>query len=141
MKEPRCFLPYPLTINHMSEPKNILLVEDEQALQKIYSNKLRNSGFNVSVAITGDEALRKAQTELPDIILLDLILPGKDGFVVLEELKQQDTTKDIPVVILSNLGQESDIARGKQLGAIDYLVKADVGLMDLVEKVKKYLGG
>lgn len=125
----------------MSEPKNILLVEDEQALQKIYSNKLRNSGFNVSVAITGDEALRKAQTELPDIILLDLILPGKDGFVVLEELKQQDTTKDIPVVILSNLGQESDIARGKQLGAIDYLVKADVGLMDLVEKVKKYLGG
>lgn len=125
----------------MTDQKNILLVEDEQALLKIYSNKLRNSGFNVSVAITGDEALRKAHTEMPDIILLDLILPGKDGFVVLEELKRSDTTKNIPVVILSNLGQVSDIERGKTLGAIDYLVKADVGLMDLVEKVKKYLGG
>ncbi|MFZ6035548.1 MAG: response regulator transcription factor [Patescibacteria group bacterium] len=124
----------------MNNPAHILLVEDEQALLKIYSNKLRKSGFEVSVAITGDEALRKAQAEHPDIILLDLILPGKDGFMVLEELKKQEYTKDIPVVILSNLGQQSDVERGKALGAIDYLVKADVGLMDLVEKVKQYLG-
>ncbi|MBI5037468.1 MAG: response regulator [Candidatus Kerfeldbacteria bacterium] len=119
--------------------KNILLVEDEQSLLKIYSNKLRNSGFNVSVAISGDEALRKAETERPDIILLDLMLPGKDGFAVLEELKLKDGTKDIPVVILSNLGQESDRARGTALGAVDYLVKSDVGLMDLVDKVNHYL--
>lgn len=123
----------------MSAPKNILLVEDEQSLLKIYSNKLRHSGFNVSVAISGDEALRKAETEGPDLILLDLMLPGKDGFAVLEELKLKDITKDIPVVILSNLGQESDRARGTALGAIDYLVKSDVGLMDLVAKVNHYL--
>ncbi len=125
----------------MTNQKKILLVEDEQSLLKIYSNKLRNSGFDVSVAITGDEALRKAQTEVPDLILLDLILPGKDGFLVLEELKQKEATKHIPVVILSNLGQQTDIDRGKLLGAVDYLVKSDVGLMDLVEKVNHYLGG
>ena len=123
----------------MPKNHNILLVEDEQSLLKIYSNKLRNNGFTVSVAITGDEALRKAQTELPDLILLDLILPGQDGFQVLETLKKSNATKRIPVVILSNLGQQSDIDRGKALGGIDYLVKSDVGLMDLVSKIKHYL--
>lgn len=118
-----------------SNPK-VLLVEDDLALLKIYSNKLRISGFDVSMATTGDEAIRKAQVELPAIMLLDLILPGKDGFVVLGELKKNSATKNIPVIILSNLGQESDISRGKELGAIDYLVKSDVSLMDLVEKVR-----
>ena len=93
----------------------------------------------MSVANTGDEALRKVKTELPDLVLLDLILPGKDGFMVLEEIKSDPKTKKIPVVILSNLGQESDIKRGKELGAIDYLVKSDIGLMDLVAKMKRYL--
>ncbi|MCH7492604.1 response regulator [Patescibacteria group bacterium] len=123
----------------MSKTYKILLVEDDLSLLKIYSNKLKISGFDVSVAITGDEALRKVKTELPDLVLLDLILPGKDGFMVLEEIKSDPKTKKIPVVILSNLGQESDIKRGKELGAIDYLVKSDIGLMDLVAKMKRYL--
>ena len=123
----------------MSNTYKILLVEDDLSLLKIYSNKLKISGFDVSVAITGDEALRKVKTELPDLVLLDLILPGKDGFMVLEEIKSDPKTKKIPVVILSNLGQESDIKRGKELGAIDYLVKSDIGLMDLVAKMKRYL--
>ena len=123
----------------MSKTYKILLVEDDLSLLKIYSNKLKISGFDVSVAITGDEALRKVKTELPDLVLLDLILPGKDGFRVLEEIKSDPKTKKIPVVILSNLGQESDIKRGKELGAIDYLVKSDTGLMDLVAKMKRYL--
>jgi two-component system, OmpR family, alkaline phosphatase synthesis response regulator PhoP len=123
----------------MTTPQKVLLVEDDQALLKIYSNKLRLNGFDVSLATTGDEALRMAQTDAPRIVLLDLILPGKDGFMVLEELKKNPTTKKIPVIILSNLGQESDIERGKQLGAVDYLVKSDVSLMDLVKKVKTYL--
>ena len=123
----------------MARHHKVLLVEDDLALLKIYSNKLKINDFEVSPATTGDEALRKAQTELPDIILLDLILPGKDGFMVLAELKKNTATKKIPVIILSNLGQESDVARGKELGAIDYLVKSDVSLMDLVEKVKHYL--
>ena len=123
----------------MSKIYKILLVEDDLSLLKIYSNKLKISGFDVSMAITGDEALRKVKTELPDLVLLDLILPGKDGFMVLEEIKSDPKTKKIPVVILSNLGQESDIKRGKELGAIDYLVKSDIGLMDLVAKMKRYL--
>lgn len=123
----------------MPTTPKVLLVEDDQALLKIYSNKLRLNGFNVLMATTGDEAIRKALAEAPRIILLDVILPEKDGFLVLEELKQSPVTKKIPVVILSNLGQESDIDRGRKLGAIDYLVKSDVSLMDLVAKVKQYI--
>ncbi|MFA6099210.1 MAG: response regulator [Patescibacteria group bacterium] len=123
----------------MNAKRKILLTEDDLSLMKIYSNKLRISGFDVSMAITGDEALRKAEIELPELMLLDLILPGKDGFLVLEELKKNPKTKNIPVIILSNLGQESDIQKGKELGAVDYLIKSDVSLAALVEKVKKYL--
>lgn len=123
----------------MSPQPKVLLVEDDLSLMKIYSNKLRISGFDVSVATTGDEGFRKAQVELPQIILLDLILPGMDGFLVLEELKKNPVTEGIPVVILSNLGQQTDIERGKRLGAVDYLVKSDVSLIDVVAKVKKYI--
>jgi len=123
----------------MSPQPKVLLVEDDLSLMKIYSNKMRISGFDVSVATTGDEGLRKAQVELPQIILLDLILPGMDGFLVLEEIKKNPVTEGIPVVILSNLGQQTDIERGKRLGAVDYLVKSDVSLVDLVAKVKKYI--
>ncbi|MBU0597369.1 response regulator [Patescibacteria group bacterium] len=122
----------------MVKKNKVLLTEDDLSLLKIYSNKLRISGFEVSMATTGDECLRKAQIEKPNVILLDLIMPGKDGFLVLEELKANEQTKKIPVVILSNLGQEADIKRGKELGAIDYLIKSDVSLMDLVTKVRKY---
>jgi len=123
----------------MPLPAKILLVEDDLSLLKIYSNKLKINGFDVLPATTGDEALRKAQAESPNIVLLDLIIPGKDGFVVLEELKKMEQTKNIPVIILSNLGQESDIQRGRRLGAVDYLIKSDVSLVDLVGKIKKYL--
>lgn len=123
----------------MAQQPKILLVEDDLSLMKIYSNKLRISGFDVSVATTGDEGLRKAQIELPQIILLDLILPGMEGFLVLEELKNNPVTEGIPVVILSNLGQQADIERGKRLGAVDYLVKSDVSLTDVVAKVRKYI--
>jgi len=122
----------------MLKQKKVLLIEDDLSLLKIYGNKLKINQFNVSVATTGDEGLRKAQIEQPDIILLDLILPGKDGFLVLEELKENPITKEIPVVILSNLGQKDDIQRGRALGAVDYLVKADESLVDLVKKMKKY---
>jgi len=124
----------------MAPENKILLIEDELYLLKIYGNKLKRSGFDVSIATTGDEGLHKVMTDRPDLILLDLILPGgKDGFQILEEIKKNPSTKKIPVIILSNLGQKSDIERGMTLGAADYLVKADISLPSVVEKIKKYL--
>jgi len=124
----------------MAKRNKILLIEDEVYLIKIYGNKLKMSGFDVSVATTGDEGLHKVMTDKPDLILLDLILPaGKDGFQVLEEIKKNPSTKKTPVIILSNLGQQSDIESCMSLGAVDYLVKADVSLPNVVEKIKKYL--
>lgn len=123
----------------MQKKKKILLIEDDLSLSKIYSNKLRRNEFEVSVAITGEEGLHKALMENPDLILLDLILPDKDGFQVLTELQKSSQTKDTPVIIISNLGQESDIKRGMALGAKDYLVKANISLINIIEKIKKYL--
>jgi len=123
----------------MAKQNKVLLIEDDLALLKIYSNKLKANNYEISVATTGKEGLHKIITEKPDVVLLDIILPEKDGFMVLEEMKINPETKKIPVIILSNLGQEADIQRGKKLGAVDYLVKSDVSLMDLVEKVKKYI--
>lgn len=122
----------------MDKKALVLLVEDDLSSIKIYRNKLEQNGFNVSVATTGDEGLHKAKNEQPNVILLDLILPGMDGFLVLEELKKDNATDKIPVVILSNLGQPKDIVRGMRMGAVDYLVKSDESLVGLVEKVKKY---
>ncbi|MFH0804664.1 MAG: response regulator [Patescibacteria group bacterium] len=120
-------------------PKRVLLIEDDLSLLKIYSNKLQLSGYEVSMATTGDEGMRKVVVERPDVILLDLILPGKDGFSVLADLKKDPVLAPIPVVIMSNLGQKSDIDRGRTLGAADYLIKSDVSLQDLVAKVQQYV--
>lgn len=118
--------------------KHILLIEDDRYLVKIYSNKLMSAGFDVDVAIASDEALRKITKKIPDMIFLDLILPGKDGFEFLENLNTQRAhKKKIPVVILSNLGQDVDMKRTKKLGAIDYLIKANVSLDDIVAKARK----
>ncbi len=116
----------------------VLLIEDDKYLVKIYSNKLTISGFEVDLAINADEGLRKVMAKRPDIILLDLILPGKDGFEFLADLKKiQENTPRIPVVILSNLGQEVDRERTKQLGAADYMIKSNVSLEDIVATVKR----
>ena len=123
----------------MTENNKIRIIEDDLYILKIYTNKLKMNQFDVSFATTGEEGLHKASTEKPQLILLDLMLPGVDGFQVLADLKKKVDTHDIPVIILSNLGQQSDIERGKELGATDYLVKANLSLIHLVDKVKKYL--
>jgi len=118
--------------------KRILLVEDDRFLVKIYSNKLSQSGFDVDIAITVDEAVRKFTHARPNMIFLDLILPGRDGFDFLEDLKKlQKGKKKTPVVILSNLGQDIDKKRTQDLGVIDYFIKANVSLHDIVNKAKE----
>jgi len=121
------------------EKDTVLIVEDDQFLQKIYSNKLRSEGFEVVQAIEGNEGARKVLEVRPSLVILDLILPGKNGFDILAEIKNNKETRDIPVIILSNLGQEKDINRGLDLGAEDYFVKTDIKLSEVLGKVREYI--
>lgn len=113
------------------------MIEDDRFLRKVYRDKLEKEGFEFSEATTGEEGLNKAISEKPDLVLLDLILPRKSGFDVLIEMKKNPETEEIPIVILSNLGQESDIKKGLSLGASDYLVKTETSLSEVVEKIKE----
>ena len=119
--------------------KKILMIEDDRFLRKIYRDKLTRAGFDFIEATNGEEGLNKVISESPDLVLLDLILPRKNGFDVLIEMKRNKNTKNIPVIILSNLGQESDIKRGLGLGAQNYLVKTDISLFEVVEKIKEQI--
>ncbi|MFH1286968.1 MAG: response regulator [Candidatus Magasanikbacteria bacterium] len=122
-----------------AKQKAILLAEDDRFLIKVLSDKLEHKGYDVTLAIDGVEALEKLKKGKFDLMLLDLIMPNKDGFEVLEELKKSKTLKKVPIVILSNLGQDSDIEKGKALGATDYLIKSNLGINEVVEKIKKFL--
>jgi len=117
----------------------ILLAEDDDFIQKAYSAGFKQAGFDVVVASDGEEALTKIADEKPDIILLDLVMPKKNGFEVLKEVKSDDALKNIPVLVLTNLGQDTDVAECKRLGAEDYILKLDTSLFQLIEIVKKYL--
>jgi len=120
--------------------ENILIIEDDKFLRELISRKLINEGFKIDEAIDGEEGLKKLQEAKPDLILLDLILPGLDGFEVLERIKDDPGTSVIPVLILSNLGQRDEIERGLKLGAIDFLVKAHFTPEEIVDKIKMILG-
>jgi len=114
----------------------ILLVEDDQDLQTMMETKLDSWGFAAQVATTGEEALKALRKGGFKLVLLDLLLPGINGFEVLEEIKKDPKIKNIPVLIFSNLGNDGDVQKGKELGAVDYLIKSETDLGDLVERVK-----
>jgi DNA-binding response OmpR family regulator len=119
--------------------KKILFVEDEPSLQKAISELLTQEEFKVLNASDGEEGLKFAKAEDPDLILLDLILPKKDGFEVLKELKADEKTKDIPVIVLTNLEGIGDVEKALSLGAKTYLVKANYELEDVLKLVKEHL--
>lgn len=123
----------------VEEKKHILLVEDDNFLANIYKTKFEMEGFKVSVAENGELGLKDAVKKQPDIILLDILLPKMDGFTVLEHLKDEEVTKNIPVVLLTNLGQKDDVEKGLKLGAVDYLIKAHFKPSETVEKIRKIL--
>jgi DNA-binding response OmpR family regulator len=124
----------------MDEKKQkILMVEEDRFLRKIYKNKLNLAGFEFIEATNGEEGLNKVIAEKPDLVLLDLILPRKNGFDVLIDIKKNEETKNIPVIIFSNLGQETDIKRGLSLGAQEYLVKPEINLSEVVDRIKDCL--
>jgi len=114
----------------------IVLVEDDATLVDMYTVKFTQEGFDLKVAMNGSDGVEITKRELPSIVLLDVILPGMDGFAVLAELKADPKTKNIPVILLTNLGQDADVQKGKELGAADYLVKASLTPGEVVEKVR-----
>jgi len=117
----------------------ILFVEDEPTLQKELNEILQQEGFKILSAFDGEEALTLSKSEMPDLILLDLILPKKDGFEVLKELKADEKMKDIPVIVLTNLEGLGDVEKAIELGATTYLIKANYKLEDVVRKIKDFL--
>jgi len=120
--------------------KKILLVEDDKFLRELMSKKLITLGYEVVSAADGESGLVMIKEAKPDVVLLDLILPGINGFEVLEKAKQDLAIANIPVVILSNLGQTEDIEKGLALGAKDFLVKAHFTPQEIVNKLKSILG-
>ncbi len=119
--------------------KKILIVEDDKFLRRVISRKLSGEGYDIVEALDGEKGLKSAQEEKPDIILLDLILPGIDGFEVLARIKQDPSIASIPVMILSNLGQKEDIDKGMKMGAVDYLIKAHFTPGEIAGRIEKIL--
>ena len=119
--------------------KSILLVEDDEFVGRAYKDGLERAGFSVDTATDGNEALKKAKQGRYDLIMLDLVMPLKNGFEVLAELRADQAFSKVPIFVVSNLGQESDIEKATQLGATDYLIKNQFSMKQVVERIQKYM--
>src|SRR3989344_523003 len=119
--------------------QKILIVEDDKFLRDLIQQKLNKEGFLTVTAVDGEEGVRVAQAESPHLVLLDLILPGIDGFEVLKKLKEDKKTSYIPVIVLSNLGQKEDMERTLKGGAEDFMVKAHFTPSEIVTKIRATL--
>ncbi len=125
----------------MAKPEDkirVLLIEDEPEVLELYRLKLSLDDYEVITALNGAEGLKKAKSAKPELIFLDIKMPGMDGFEVLKELRTEPATKDLPVVILSNFDEESMVNKGLALGANDYLIKSQYSPAALSEKASKY---
>ena len=117
--------------------KKVLIIEDDKSLARLIESALTVEGFEPLLATDSDEGLDKAIMQKPDLILLDILLPSKSGFDCLRELKKNSKSSAVPVIILSNLGQDEEVRLGLTLGAVDYLVKADFSIDEVMRKIKK----
>lgn len=124
------------TIRLMSK---ILIIEDDSFLQGLEVSKLKKSGYEVIVASSGEEGMKKISEPGIDLFLLDLVLPGYDGFEILKKIRETKDLKKIPVIVFSNLSEDKDIKRALDLGATDFMVKSNFTLDELVEHIKKVL--
>ncbi|MBI2573973.1 MAG: response regulator [Candidatus Wildermuthbacteria bacterium] len=119
--------------------QKILVIEDDKFLRELVIQKLAREGFETSEAVDGEDGVKKVKEEKPDLVLLDLILPGIDGFEALKRMKDDPELAKIPVIILSNLGQKDDVEKGLKLGASDYLIKAHFTPGEIIAKVRNVL--
>lgn len=122
-----------------NEKKEIMIVEDDQFLARALASKLKKEGFSATILKDGEEALEALKKSVPDMLLLDLMMPRKDGFAVLEEIKRNDALKDLPIMVLSNLSQVPDTNATKEYGVLEHLIKADTPLSTIVERIKVHL--
>ena len=123
----------------MSDGKKVLIIEDDDFLVQMYATKLELENFSVLMATDGAKGLKMVAKEKPDLVLLDLNLPVMDGFTVLEELKKNAETKDIPVLVLTNYGQKDKVVKCLDLGAEDYLIKAHFVPSEVIDRIKKII--
>ena len=121
------------------EGKVILLVDDDLTLREMYEERLKAEGFEIIQAVNGEEALAKAKESMPNVILLDIMMPKINGFDVLKQLKANEELKAIPVIILTALIQDVDRLQGKKLGAVDYIFKSETMPGEVIDKIKKVL--
>jgi DNA-binding response OmpR family regulator len=119
--------------------KKILLVEDDNFIIDIYITKLKEVGFSVQSAVNGEDALAKIKQSRPDLVLLDIVLPQVTGFEFLQEIKSMPELKNVPVIVLSNLGQKKEVEKGLSLGAAKYLIKAHYTPTEVVEEIRAIL--
>ena len=126
--------------DQIAEPKKyILIIEDDKFYDNIFQKKFLMAGYDLTIATDGLQGVEQAIQRKPDIILLDLIMPNQDGFETIQKLKENQALQEVPIIVLSNLGQPNDIEKAKQLGAVDYIVKASISLQEVVDKVTAYL--
>src|SRR3989338_4483124 len=123
----------------MDDKKTIVIVEDDAALNKALSQMLEEEGFAVASAVDGETGLRLIEEKKPDLVVLDIVLPRKSGFEVMEELASKDGLKSIPVVVLTNLESSNDVNRMLELGVKSFLVKTNYSLEEVVGKIKEIL--
>ncbi len=120
---------------------HVLIVEDEDFLIRVLEDNLVAEGYTVDIAKNGEEAVEKIGKKKPNLVLLDILMPKKDGFYVQEEIKKNPEWKLIPVIVLSNLGEDTTIKRALEMGADDFFVKSQHPIQEVIEKVKDYLEG
>ncbi|NCU42637.1 MAG: response regulator [Candidatus Moranbacteria bacterium] len=118
------------------ENKNILIVEDDSSMRDLLEEAFVHARFNVYISKDGEDAIDKIARYIPDVVLLDIILPKKDGFEVLKQIRENPSLKSIPVILLTNLERSEDVERALSFGATTYLVKSNYALREIVEKVK-----
>ncbi len=118
----------------------ILFIEDDPLILKIYSTRLSADGHEVLTAGNGEEGVQVAQQSMPQLIVLDIMMPKMDGFAVLKELRGNAAFQAVPILVYSNLGREDEMAKAKDLGATESIIKANISPTEMVKKIKQYLG-
>ncbi|MEK7542116.1 MAG: response regulator [Patescibacteria group bacterium] len=120
--------------------KKVLIVEDEQLIGDLLQKKLRGDGYYAFVAKDGEAALKQMREEQPDLVLLDIVLPRLNGFEVLSEIRKDEELRKIPVIIISNSGQPTEIEKAKEAGVRDWLIKTEFDPQEVLEKVRRQIG-